>query len=149
MVQMNDIPEDSRIIAEEICDKGILTLNRPEALNAFDLVMSDKITACISKWKDTKSMILIKGIGDKAFCVGGDVKSLIESDNTFEALRRSVRTMYPVNYMIKCMKIPYVAFIDGITVGGGAGISVHGNYRIATERTIYIMTEVAIGNCQK
>lgn len=73
MVQMNDIPEDSRIIAIEISDKGILTLNRPEALNAFDLLMSDKITACISKWKDTKSMILIKGIGDKAFCVGGDV----------------------------------------------------------------------------
>lgn len=47
------------------------------------------------------------------------------------------------------MQIPYVAFIDGITVGGGAGISVHGNYRIATERTIYTMTEVAIGNCQK
>lgn len=141
---MASVTESNLVLAEEVGDKGIITLNRPKALNAGNLEMVHKIGHYIQKWHDTKSLILIKGAGGKAFCAGGDVRSLVEAD-TPEVGKKFFGTEYVMNYMIGNLKIPYVALIDGITMGGGVGLSVHGKYRIATEKTLFAMPETAIG----
>lgn len=138
-------PEINFVLAEEIGDKGILTLNRPEALNTLRYDMLRKISACISEWRDTKSLILIKGNGGKAFCAGGDLKPKPEVKDRYANGRLVSRTIYQLIYMIESLKIPYVALIDGITMGSGVGLSVHGKYRVATERTVFAMPEAAIG----
>lgn len=132
------------VLVEEIGDKGILTLNRPKALNACNHDMVHKIGTYIQKWHNTKSLILIKGAGGKAFCAGGDVRTIVEAD-TSEVGKKFFSTEYVMNYMIGSLKIPYVALIDGITMGGGVGLSVHGKYRIATEKTLFAMPETGIG----
>lgn len=132
------------VLVEEIGDKGILTLNRPKALNACNHEMVHKIGTYIQKWHNTKSLILIKGTGEKAFCAGGDVRTIVEAD-TSEVGKKFFGTEYVMNFMIGSLTIPYVALIDGITMGGGVGLSVHGKYRIATERTMFAMPETAIG----
>lgn len=133
------------VLGEEINGKAVLTLNRPKALNAANLEMVHQVSAFMNKWISTnKTMIIVKGAGDKAFCAGGDVRSLVEAD-TPELGKQFFRTEYTMNYSIGTLKIPYIAFIDGITMGGGVGLSVHGKYRIATKRTLFAMPETAIG----
>lgn len=95
-------------------------------------------------WETSKSLVIIKGAGEKAFCAGGDIKSLITSpDKTYA--NTFMREEYTLNHLIGTYKIPYVALIDGITMGGGVGLSIHGKYRVATERTMFAMPETAIG----
>lgn len=89
-------------------------------------------------------MIIVKGAGGKAFCAGGDVRTIVEAD-TPDVGRKFFGTEYVMNHTIGNLKIPYVALIDGITMGGGVGISVHGRYRVATEKTLFAMPETAIG----
>lgn len=131
------------VLIEKFGDKGIFTLNRAHALNALNDDMIKKFGFYIRKWKDTKSLILIKNNGGKAFCAGGDVISIVDGDKTGE--RAKFSEAYTLTYIISKLKIPYVAFIDGITMGGGIGLSVHGRYRIATENTVFAMPETAIG----
>lgn len=132
-------------------DRGgirIVTLNRPRALNALDQNMIDILYDNYSRWQDAPmvSGIFIKGEG-KAFCAGGDVKAVTtryragEKEDVMNFFRRE----YSLNNLIATMKTPYVAFMDGVTMGGGAGISVHGHYRIATEKTLFAMPECALG----
>lgn len=138
-------PQSSWVLVEEIGNKGIITLNRPQALNAYNFQMAEKVSSYINKWQNTKSLIIIKGNGGRAFCSGGDVKRMVQADHPTEAGGQMAKVVYSMNYMIGNLKIPYVAFIDGITMGGGAGLSVHGKYRIATEGTVFSMPEVLIG----
>lgn len=140
----SSISTSDLVIAEEINGKGVVTLNRPKALNAANTEMVEQLAACLKKWSSTRSMIIIKGAGGKAFCAGGDVRTLVEGD-TATLGRYFFRTEYTMNYVIGTLQIPYIAFIDGITMGGGVGLSVHGKYRIATERTLFAMPETAIG----
>lgn len=80
---------------------------------------------------------------DKSFCAGGDVRALVEEPPiNGEAF---FREEYTLNHLIGSYKIPYVALINGITMGGGVGISVHSRYRVATERTMFAMPETIIG----
>lgn len=137
-------PDTDLVLVEEIGDKGIITLNRPKALNACNHEMVHAVGTYIQKWQNTKSLILVKGAGGKAFCAGGDVRTIVEAD-TPEVGKKFFSTEYVMNYMIGSLKIPYVALIDGITMGGGVGLSVHGKYRIATEKTLFAMPETAIG----
>lgn len=98
----------------------------------------------LKKWENTKSLVIIKSTGGKSFCAGGDIKTLVQSeDRTMPAT--FMREEYTLNHLIGTFKIPYVALIDGITMGGGVGLSVHGKYRIATEKTMFAMPETAIG----
>lgn len=95
------------------------------------------------------NVVIIKGTGPKAFCAGGDVASLAE-DNTQgeEGQRRSAAYFgleYKLDHLIATYTKPYVAFIDGITMGGGVGLSLHAPFRIATERTLFAMPETTIG----
>lgn len=139
-----DLPPTESVLAEEINNKGILTLNRPNILNAVNFEMAEKVFIALNKWQDTKSMIIIKGSGDKAFCAGSDLKKLIDPTE-FEMNINFFKVEYTVNFVIANLKIPYVSLIDGIIMGGGVGYSIHGKYRIATERTVFAMPETLIG----
>ncbi|KAK3853219.1 hypothetical protein Pcinc_040226 [Petrolisthes cinctipes] len=138
------VPPDA--ILEEVGNKGIITLNKPRTLNALNYNMVKLIYPKLKEWEGTKSMVIIKGAGEKAFCAGGDVRSIVESLNDPESLGDYFfREEYTLNCLIGTLQIPYIALIDGVTMGGGVGMSVHGQYRVATERTIFAMPETAIG----
>ncbi|XP_045461435.1 3-hydroxyisobutyryl-CoA hydrolase, mitochondrial isoform X1 [Harmonia axyridis] len=135
------------VILEEINNKGIITLNRPKVLNALDLSMVKKIVPALQKWeKDGKVCVIVKGAGEKSFCAGGDVKNIVLDGMKGGKLGHEFfREEYAMNGMIGNYKIPYIALIDGIVMGGGVGLSVHGKYRVATERSLFAMPETQIG----
>ncbi|XP_071452083.1 3-hydroxyisobutyryl-CoA hydrolase, mitochondrial-like [Hetaerina americana] len=127
-------------------DKGVIILNRPKALNALNLSMIRRIFPTLKEWEKEKSMVIIKGTGEKAFCSGGDVRAVTEAGKKGGSLcQEFFREEYMLNNLIGTYQIPYIAFIHGITMGGGVGLSVHGQYRVATERTLFAMPETAIG----
>lgn len=127
---------------------GLITLNRPKALNALNLNMIRKIYPVLQKW-DTDpgvNLVVIKGTGDRAFCAGGDVRAVAEAGQKGDDLTKMFfKEEYALNYAIGTLKTPYVALINGITMGGGVGLSVHGHFRVATEKTLFAMPETAIG----
>lgn len=136
------------VIIEEFNNLGLITLNRPEALNALNTKMCEIITKALLKWENQENIkaILVIGVGDRAFCAGGDIIMLHNSgrDNNDNA-EIFWRTEYALNELIHSYSKPYIALIDGITMGGGVGISVHGKYRIAGEKTLFAMPETGIG----
>lgn len=137
------------VIIEQIGDKGVITLNRPKALNALDLSMIRKIHPQLKKWSNESSVkfVIIKGTGDKAFCAGGDIRAIADARTSSDksVQRDFFREEYMLNNAIGTFKVPWIALIDGITMGGGVGLSVHGRYRVATEKTLFAMPETAIG----
>jgi enoyl-CoA hydratase len=139
---------NQQIIIETIQNLGIITLNRPEALNALNTQMCKLITAALLEWEknDNVKAVLVKGAGERAFCAGGDIVMLHNSgrDQTNEA-EQFWRTEYALNELIYSYPKPYIALIDGITMGGGVGLSVHGKYRIAGLKTLFAMPETGIG----
>ncbi|BFZ22788.1 hypothetical protein BsWGS_25827 [Bradybaena similaris] len=146
-VQMSS-KADEEILVHTSNSLGVITLNRPKALNALNLSMARKIYSQLLTWESDPNIgvVLIKGAGDKAFCAGGDIRAVTEAGRKGEPLARDFfREEYILNHKIGIYKKPYVAFIDGITMGGGVGLSVHGMFRVATERTMFAMPETAIG----
>ncbi|XP_060524634.1 3-hydroxyisobutyryl-CoA hydrolase, mitochondrial [Cylas formicarius] len=138
--------EAQDVIVNDFGDRGVLVLNRPKALNSLNLSMLDKIYPALVKWEKEKKLVVIKGAGEKAFCAGGDVKAVAESAFKGGKLGQEFfRKEYINNGLIGAYKIPYVALIDGIVMGGGVGLSVHGRYRVATEKTLFAMPETQIG----
>ncbi|XP_055523978.1 3-hydroxyisobutyryl-CoA hydrolase, mitochondrial [Wyeomyia smithii] len=136
---------EQTVICEELGrDKGVITLNRQKALNAINLDMVRQIYAAMTKWKDSKNLVIIKGAGPKSFCAGGDVRTIVEN-GPVEASKSFFREEYRLNELISSYRPDYVAIVDGITMGGGVGLSVHGKYRVATERSMFAMPETAIG----
>ncbi len=136
------------VILETHGNKCVITLNRPKQLNALNLSMIRKITPALKQWeKEDKVLIIINGTGGKAFCAGGDVRSIIESRKQPGCTLSSdfFREEYQLNYLISTLQTPYIALIDGITMGGGVGLSVHGYYRVSSEKTLFAMPETAIG----
>lgn len=128
-------------------NKCFITLNRPKALNALNLNMIRNITPKLNQWEaEKKVLIIIRGTGEKAFCAGGDVTSIIKSRHGPGTLTRDFfYEEYQLNHLISTLDTPYVALISGITMGGGVGLSVHGHYRVSTEKTLFAMPETAIG----
>lgn len=127
---------------------GRLHLNRPEALNALSYDMTLALKTKLEAWRDDPSidMVLIDAEGDRAFCAGGDVRELYESGRESPDTGRDFwRNEYKLNHLIATYPKPYIALIDGISMGGGVGISSHGSHRIVTERTMLAMPETAIG----
>ena len=131
---------------------GRITLNRPEALNALTYGMIKVIAAALEAWQRDSAIaiVVLDGAGDRALCAGGDVISLYDArargakpDAAFAA--NFWRDEYNLNAAIKRYPKPYVAIMDGIVMGGGVGLSAHGRYRIATEKTMVAMPETAIG----
>ncbi|XP_050305677.1 3-hydroxyisobutyryl-CoA hydrolase, mitochondrial [Anthonomus grandis grandis] len=138
---------ESDVILKDVGDKGVILLNRPKALNSLNLSMVNKIYPALTKWESEKKLVIMKGAGEKAFCAGGDVKAIAESafKNEKSLGYEFFKKEYINNGLIGSYKIPYVALIDGIVMGGGVGLSVHGRYRVATEKTLFAMPETQIG----
>lgn len=128
---------------------GRITLNRPKALHALNGEMCELMTEALMAWRDDPAVELIlvdHAAETRGFCAGGDVIMLADSGKSDgKAGAAFFATEYRLNTLIHEYSKPYVAIIDGITMGGGVGISVHGSHRIATERTVFAMPETGIG----
>jgi enoyl-CoA hydratase len=128
---------------------GRIRLNRPKVLNALSAAQYHEITRCLADWQDDPevAVVLIEGEGERAFCAGGDIRMVWDAarrgDHGFN--RDVFRTEYRLNRRIYRYPKPYVSLLDGICMGGGAGLSVNGRYRVATERTRFAMPETGIG----
>jgi len=141
--------QESEIKSETKEGARILTLNRPKALNALTEGMIDSIYPLLQSWEGSKScnLIILKGEG-RAFCAGGDVVALTENARNPETRSKAVdffKKEYECDRYIAHMKKPIVTFMDGTTMGGGVGLSVHAPFRIATEKTVFAMPETNIG----
>ncbi|HUI20106.1 MAG TPA: enoyl-CoA hydratase/isomerase family protein [Methylocella sp.] len=138
---------------EIICERegfcGIVTLNRPEALNALTLNMVRQMAAALDQWEnDTRvRCIAVRGSGNKAFCAGGDIRILYYLGRAGRHAEQLSfwREEYQLNRRIKHYPKPYVALVGGIVMGGGAGLSLLGSYVIAGERFSFAMPEASIG----
>lgn len=143
---MSSTPQEEPVLAEVINNKGVLTLNRPRALNSLNEAMVTIVLEKLQQWENKVQCVIVRGSGEKAFCAGGDVVAVTSGSPTnCQYGKDFFRKEYTMDYMIGQYKVPYIALIDGITMGGGVGISVHGKYRIATEKTLFAMPETAIG----
>jgi enoyl-CoA hydratase len=127
---------------------GLIILNRPKALNALTLGMVTAMRAQLAAWASDPAVacVVVRGEGDRAFCAGADIRALRQSglDGTSYALD-FLREEYLLNAAIKNYSKPYIALIRGICMGGGMGISVHSDYRIASSSAVFAMPETAIG----
>ncbi|WP_374385323.1 enoyl-CoA hydratase/isomerase family protein [Dongia sp.] len=128
---------------------GRIVLNRPQALNALTLDMIDAISAQLAGWEmraDIKA-IIITGAGDKAFCAGGDVKAAYEAKKRGDLgyLEDFYRREYQLNYRLATYKKPIIAIMDGIVMGGGAGIALNCSHPVVTHKTLFAMPECRIG----
>ncbi len=127
---------------------AVITLNRPQALNALTQAMCNAIRPQLARWAsdDMIAAVIIKADGAKAFCAGGDVVSLSHAGKAgSQDWEDFFCDEYRLNYAIATYPKPYIALIDGIVMGGGVGVSVHGRYCIASENYIFAMPETAIG----
>jgi len=140
---------DAEILFERRGAAGIVTLNRPKALNAVTHNMVHALSAQLAAWADDDAVtrVVIMANGERAFSAGGDIRHLYDlgkAGRHKEALQFWADE-YPLNAAIKNYRKPYVALIDGIAMGGGIGISVHGSHRVAFDRFSFAMPEVSIG----
>ena len=133
---------------------GLVTLNRPQALNALNLDMIRAFDPQLKAWAEDPAVqaVVVRGAGGKAFCAGGDVRAIAEEG--IKARRDGGDTPlgrvfffeeYRLNRRIFHFPKPYISLLDGITMGGGKGLSAHGSHRIVTEKLVFAMPETAIG----
>lgn len=145
---MNDVAESEDIIARVEGSVGRITLNRPAQLNALNTEMVRAMTKALLAWRgeDAVRAVVVDGAGERAFCAGGDIRMLAESGKAGDG--RAVefwREEYQLNALIKRYPKPYIALIDGVTMGGGVGVSAHGSHRVAGDKTLLAMPETGIG----
>ena len=136
------------IIFERHGGLGIVRLNRPKALNTLSLGMYRRFAPQLVAWGEDPAVhaIVVMGKGGRAFCAGGDVRAIYDvrhtpDNNTVDFFREEYSLIAHVHRFSK----PYIALMDGVVMGGGAGISVNGSHRVATEKTLFAMPEVQIG----
>lgn len=134
---------------------GIITLNRPAALNSLSLEMVRAMTAALHAWRDDASIsaVFVHSTSEKAYCAGGDIrffhqKGMASATGGAALIEDFFTEEYALNYLIHHYPKPYVALMDGVVMGGGMGIAQAGpqaRLRIVTERTKMAMPEVGIG----
>ncbi|MEQ1548823.1 MAG: enoyl-CoA hydratase/isomerase family protein [Chakrabartia sp.] len=127
---------------------GIISLNRPSALHALTLDMVHAMTAQLQAWADDAAVqcIIIDHAEGRGFCAGGDIRFLADSGaKDGKDGRKFFHDEYQLNHLLFTYPKPVIAFMDGITMGGGVGISQPAKYRIATENTRFAMPETGIG----
>jgi len=127
---------------------GVIILKRQQALNALNLVMLSAISQRLTEWENAAHIkaVVIRAAEGRAFCAGGDIRAVYERRMMEDpALFEFFRDEYRLNYKVRCFRKPYIALLDGITMGGGAGLSVHGSHRVATDRLLFAMPETGIG----
>ncbi|KAF9736420.1 hypothetical protein PMIN04_004491 [Paraphaeosphaeria minitans] len=146
--QKGDNPDD--VIFTNNYGVRSIELNRPQKLNSLDGSMARKIIPRLQEWANSElaGVVVIKGSG-RAFCAGGDVALLAKWNKRGEQGQQQSADYFALEYrldhMIATYTKPYVAFMDGITMGGGVGLSIHAPFRIATENTLFAMPETTIG----
>ncbi|WP_319797835.1 enoyl-CoA hydratase/isomerase family protein [Nitrobacter sp.] len=136
------------LIARREGGMGIIRLNRPKAINAVTLDMIRGIDRALDGFEADPAvgLILLEGAGERGLCAGGDIRTLWESANEGSNLGKILwREEYLLNARIAKLAKPYVAFMDGLVMGGGVGLSAHGAHRVVTERTRLSMPEVGLG----
>jgi enoyl-CoA hydratase len=127
---------------------GRITLNRPEALHALTTAMCRQMIEALVLWRDDPSVVLvmIDHAGERGFCAGGDIRALVDSlAEGGEAAEEFFFTEYQLDHLIFSYPKPVLALMDGVVMGGGAGISLPARFRVATERTRFAMPETGIG----
>jgi len=128
---------------------GRITLNRPKALNALTWEMCTEMEAALDAWREDPevALVVIDGAGDKAFCAGGDIADMhrAASEGDYDFGRRFFTAEYRLDMKTAEFPKPYVAFMQGYTMGGGVGVAGHGSHRIVGETSRIAMPECAIG----
>lgn len=136
------------VIVEVTGTLGRIRLNRPKAINSLSLEMVQEVAAAVARFDadPAVSAVLLTGEGERGLCAGGDIRALYTKGRDGSGFgERFFRVEYRLNAHIARFSKPYVAVMDGITMGGGVGLSAHGNIRIVTERTRMAMPETGIG----
>lgn len=145
---------DSHLTIEHRGPFGLVTLNRPEALNALTLGMIRGIREVLAEWRNNTDIkaVIFRGAGDRAFCAGGDVKKVYEAgvgiddpDLKTALARTYFANEYRMNRELFHFSKPTIAFMNGITMGGGFGVAGACKTRVATDKTVFAMPEVGIG----
>jgi enoyl-CoA hydratase len=143
------VAETDSLILDQQGSVAHLRLNRPKALNALDPAMITGIAAALAAWRADPSvaMVLVEGEGGRAFCAGGDIRHarelLIGGDTA--GLVGFLADEYAMNGAIAALEKPWISLIDGVCMGGGIGVSVHGSHRVVTENAVLAMPETTIG----
>src|SRR5438552_3984362 len=139
----------SDILFERRGAAGIIRLNRAFALNAITQEMVRALARQLVAWASNAAVtrVIITAAGERAFSAGGDIRALYELGRAGRQAEMLTfwRDEYPLNALIKRYPKPYVALIDGIVLGGGVGVSVHGSHRVAGDKFLFAMPEVGIG----
>ena len=141
-------PTSPEVIARVEGRVGRLTLNRPKALHALTEAMCETMIQALDAWSRDRDvdLVLIDHGGDRGFCAGGDIRMLAQSGYGDGAEARSFfRTEYRLDHLLFHYPKPTVAVMDGLVMGGGAGIALPCRFRVATERTVFAMPETGIG----
>jgi enoyl-CoA hydratase len=142
------IGEQSDLIARREGAVGVIRLNRPKAINAVTLEMFRDVDKALDRFEADPAvgLILLEGAGERGLCAGGDIRALYESSQVAGDLGKILwREEYILNARIAKFPKPYVAFMDGIVMGGGVGLAAHGSHRVVTDRTKLAMPEVGLG----
>lgn len=140
--------DEQEVLFERLGAIGAITLNRPKALNALTHNMCVLMTAQLEEWAKDEAVktIVVQGAGERAFCAGGDIRALYESGKAGTPYALDFyRDEYRLDALVKHYPKPYVAFIRGIDMGGGVGVSVNGSHRVADETMLFAMPETGIG----
>lgn len=141
-------PYEHQIVSEQFGSLGLITLNRPKALNSLTQQMVEGIDAALDRFEEERdvALVMIAGAGDRGLCAGGDIRMIYETGRTDPTIAETFwRGEYRLNARISRYRKPYLAILDGITMGGGVGIAAHGSHRVATERLKLAMPETGIG----
>jgi len=142
------VTDEPTLLARREGAAGTLLMNRPRALNALDIGMIRDFAAAIAAWRDDPAvrLVVLEGAGGRAFCAGGDVRGIraavVAGDAA--AVESFFAEEYAVNAGIARFGKPWVSLIDGVCMGGGIGVSVHGSHRVATPHALLAMPETAI-----
>jgi enoyl-CoA hydratase len=140
---------DSEILFDRRGGAGLVTLNRPQALNAVTLGMVRALARQLAEWArdPTITRVVVAAAGDRAFSAGGDIRDLynLGKAGRYAEMLPFWREEYSLNAQIKRYPKPYISLIDGIVMGGGVGISMHGSHRVAGDKFAFAMPEVSIG----
>lgn len=141
-------PPEGDLIARREGSCGVILLNRPKSINAVTLEMFRDVDKALDRFEGDPAVavILLEGAGERGLCAGGDIRALWEDSKVRGDLGKILwREEYILNARIAKFAKPYVAFMDGIVMGGGVGLSAHSRHRVVTERTKLAMPEVGLG----
>lgn len=137
-----------QVVAGQYGAIGHITLNRAKALNALNHDMINSMYAQLNAWQvdDSIKAVWVDSVSEKAFCAGGDVVTIHNNGKQdINQVLPFFKDEYALNCLIHSYSKPYICWLDGITMGGGVGISLHGNYPLATENFSFAMPETSIG----